>query len=62
MIFTKLRPVELAAATLVSVAILIVAIAPALLAAPGTTAGTSRLHAAANPGIECLLSPEWRLA
>lgn len=62
MTFLKLRPIEFAAATLVSVVILLVAIAPALLTAPGAHAASSRLHAAGNPGIECPLSPEWRLA
>jgi hypothetical protein len=62
MTFSKLRPVEFAAATLVSVVILIVAIAPALLATPATPAAQSGLHAAGSRGIECRLSPEWRLA
>ena len=62
MTFLKLRPVEFAAATLVSIVILMIAIAPALLLAPGTQAAASRLHAAGNPGIEWQLSPEWRLA
>ena len=62
MTFLKLRPVEFAAATLVSIVILIVAIAPALLIAPGAHAASPRLHAAGGAGIECQLSPEWRLA
>jgi hypothetical protein len=62
MTFLKLRLVEFAAATLVSIVILLGAIAPALLLAPGAPAASPRLHAAGSPGIECQLSPEWRLA
>ncbi len=61
MTFLKLRPIELAAATLVSIVILIAAIAPALLIAPGAHAASPGLHAARSPGIECQLSPQWRL-
>jgi hypothetical protein len=50
-----IRPVELAAATLVSVAILLVAIAPSLVAArPAPGPG---LHAAGGHGIEFVHSP-----
>jgi hypothetical protein len=59
MTFSNLRPVELAAATLVSIVILLVAIAPSLVAAgPAAPPG---LHAAGSAGLECRLSPEWRL-
>jgi hypothetical protein len=62
MTFRNLRPLELAAATLVSVAILLVAIAPSLVAARPEPAAAPRLHTAGHPGIECQLSPERRLA
>ncbi|HUO78638.1 MAG TPA: hypothetical protein VMU00_00710 [Steroidobacteraceae bacterium] len=56
-----LRPVELIAATLVSAVVLLVAIAPSLVAAPaGATAPA--VPGAADAGIECPLSPEARLA
>jgi len=62
MTFLKLRPLEFAAATLVSIVILIVAIAPALMVAPAAHAASSRLHAAGHPGIELPLPAQGRLA
>ncbi len=56
MTFSHIRPVELAAAALISIAILLVAIAPSLVAArPLAGAG---LHAAGSAGIEFRQSPE----
>jgi len=60
MTLSHVRPIELAAATLVSIVVLLVAIAPTLAAA-GPAATAAGLHAAASPGIECPLLPE-RLA
>jgi hypothetical protein len=59
MTFQTFRPLELAAATLVSIAILLVAIAPALVAAP-PVAGPG-LHATGSPGIEFPQSPDSHL-
>jgi hypothetical protein len=55
---TTLRLTELAAATLVSIAVLIAALTPALLAAApsGTTPGADALSTAA--GIQCSLPAE----
>ena len=62
MSLSHLRPLELAAATLVSIVILLVAIAPTLASAGRGPAGAAEPRTAASPGIESLLSPEWRLA
>jgi hypothetical protein len=61
MTFSHLRPVEFAAAVLVSAVVLLVAIAPTLAAAPRPS-GAAGLHAAESAGIECPLSPDGRLA
>jgi hypothetical protein len=59
MSFAHIRPVELAAATLVSIAILLVAIAPSLVAA-GPAPGPG-LRATDGHGIEFVHSPELHL-
>ena len=58
---TTLRPVELAAAALLSAAVLLVAISPALLAAP-PQAAPAVVRGARAPGIESKLPGEWRFA
>ena len=62
MTLSHLRPVEFAAALLITIVVLLVAIAPTLAAARPGPAGAAGLRAAGSPGIECQLSPEWRLA
>jgi hypothetical protein len=56
MTFSHVRPVELAAATLVSIAILLVAIAPSLAAA--RTTAHPGVPAAGTVGIEFRHAPE----
>ncbi len=56
-----LRPVELAAAALVSIVVLLVAIAPTLATA-ATAEAAAGLRVGGSAGIEFVPSPEWRLA
>jgi hypothetical protein len=62
MTLSHLRPVELVAATLVAVVVLLVAIAPTLAGTPPRHVAAAAPAIAGGPGIECVLSPEWRLA
>lgn len=62
MSLSNLRLVEFAAATLLSVVVLLVAIAPALFAAAPAAGPAGGLRGTHTVVIEYELSPEWRLA
>ena len=58
MTFSTLRAVQFAAATLLSAAVLLLAVAPALFAASPNAARAAGVHGTDSAGIECLLPPE----